>query len=141
MSPNAEVGDGLQGLSQWVQLCTWSPNKLWRSNSIFNLCWQFSSWPAKSSQHARLTFNIPVNYTVTCHMVNSHQYLPYPGQLYLLFTLYILIMWKCHTCVLYMQIFYSRYGTSVYVYQFIFKKVERVNRPWINPLKGLNHKN
>ncbi len=30
-------GGGLQGLSQWVQLCTWSPNKLWRSNSIFNL--------------------------------------------------------------------------------------------------------
>ncbi len=30
----------LRGLSQWgtVQLCTWSPNKLWRSNSIFNLC-------------------------------------------------------------------------------------------------------
>ncbi len=26
------------GLSQWAQLCTWSPNKLWRSNSIFNLC-------------------------------------------------------------------------------------------------------
>ncbi len=25
-------------LSQWVQLCTWSPNKLWRSNSILNLC-------------------------------------------------------------------------------------------------------
>ncbi len=24
-------------MSQWVQLCTWSPNKLWRSNSIFNL--------------------------------------------------------------------------------------------------------
>ncbi len=21
----------------WVQLCTWSPNKLWRSNSIFNM--------------------------------------------------------------------------------------------------------
>ncbi len=28
----------VRGLSQWVQLCTWSPNKLWRSNSIFNLC-------------------------------------------------------------------------------------------------------
>ncbi len=32
---------GLRGLSQWVQLCTyhvtWSPNKLWRSTSIFNL--------------------------------------------------------------------------------------------------------
>jgi len=26
----------LRGLSQWVQLCTWSPNKLWRSNFKFN---------------------------------------------------------------------------------------------------------
>jgi hypothetical protein len=33
MSPNA----GMRGVSQWVKLCTWSPNKLWRSNSIFNL--------------------------------------------------------------------------------------------------------
>ncbi len=31
---------GLRGLSQWVQLWTWSPNKLWRSNSIFNLLLQ-----------------------------------------------------------------------------------------------------
>ncbi len=31
-------GGGLRDLSQWVQLFTWSPNKLWRSNSIFNLC-------------------------------------------------------------------------------------------------------
>ncbi len=30
-------GRGLWGLSQWVQLYTWSPHKLWRSNSIFNL--------------------------------------------------------------------------------------------------------
>jgi hypothetical protein len=27
----------VRGLSQWVQQCTWSPNKLWRSNFIFNL--------------------------------------------------------------------------------------------------------
>ncbi len=27
----------LRGLSRWVQLYAWSPNKLWRSNSIFNL--------------------------------------------------------------------------------------------------------
>ncbi len=25
---------------QWVKLCTWSPNNLWRSNSIFNLRWK-----------------------------------------------------------------------------------------------------
>ncbi len=38
MSPNAGGGGGggeLRGLSQWVQLCTWSPNKFWRINSIF----------------------------------------------------------------------------------------------------------
>ncbi len=29
--------EGSQPMST-VQLCTWSPNKLWRSNSIFNLC-------------------------------------------------------------------------------------------------------
>jgi hypothetical protein len=32
VSPNGGGGEG--GLSQWVQLCIWSPNKLWRSNSI-----------------------------------------------------------------------------------------------------------
>ncbi len=39
MSPNAGGrGRELRGLSQWVQLCTWSPkNKLWRSNFTFNL--------------------------------------------------------------------------------------------------------
>jgi hypothetical protein len=39
MSPNAGgggEGGGVEGLSQGVQLCTWSPNKLWRSNSILN---------------------------------------------------------------------------------------------------------
>jgi hypothetical protein len=30
-------GRELWGLSQWVQLCAWNSNKLWRSNSIFNL--------------------------------------------------------------------------------------------------------
>jgi hypothetical protein len=30
-------GGELRGLSQYEQVCTWSPNKLWRSNSIFNL--------------------------------------------------------------------------------------------------------
>ncbi len=40
MSPNAGGGRGLRCLSQWVQLCTWSPNKLWRLNYIFNLCWE-----------------------------------------------------------------------------------------------------
>jgi hypothetical protein len=30
-----KCGGGVRGLSQWVQLCC--PNKLWKSNSIFNL--------------------------------------------------------------------------------------------------------
>ncbi len=37
--PIAGGGGGGGLLSQWVQLYTWSPNKIWRSNSIFNLCY------------------------------------------------------------------------------------------------------
>ncbi len=48
MSPNAGGGGGeLRGLSQWVQPGTWSPNKLWRSNSIFDLCTVCSSFAVK----------------------------------------------------------------------------------------------
>ncbi len=48
MSLNAG-GGGVWGLSQWVQLCTRSPNKLWRSSSIINIWfnWKecgFVSW-------------------------------------------------------------------------------------------------
>ncbi len=39
VSPNAGGGE-LRDLSQWVQLYTRSPNKLWRSISIFDLCIQ-----------------------------------------------------------------------------------------------------
>ncbi len=42
-SPNAwGWGGGLRDLSQWIQLCTWSPNKLRRSNSIFNLWFKWN---------------------------------------------------------------------------------------------------
>ncbi len=37
INPNAEEGERVRGLSQLIYLSTWSPNKLWRSNSIFNL--------------------------------------------------------------------------------------------------------
>ncbi len=37
LRPNAGGWGGMRGLNQWVQLCTWSTNKLLRSNSIFNL--------------------------------------------------------------------------------------------------------
>jgi hypothetical protein len=30
-------GGWVAGLNQWEQLCSWSPNKLWRFNSKFNL--------------------------------------------------------------------------------------------------------
>ncbi len=42
-------GGGVRGLSQWVQLYTWSPNKLWRSNSIFDL-WKTRTWGASGAQ-------------------------------------------------------------------------------------------
>jgi hypothetical protein len=32
-------GGEVRVLSQWVQLSIWSPKKLWRSNSMFNLWW------------------------------------------------------------------------------------------------------
>ncbi len=38
VSPNTVGGEGVSQLMNTVQLSTWSPNKLWRSNSIFNLC-------------------------------------------------------------------------------------------------------
>ncbi len=40
-----EGGGGLWGLSHWVQLCIWSPNNLWRSNSILNLCQKSYNFP------------------------------------------------------------------------------------------------
>ncbi len=36
-------GWGLQVLSQWEQLWTWSPNKLWRSNPIFTVTYGIES--------------------------------------------------------------------------------------------------
>jgi hypothetical protein len=38
-------GGGLRGLSQWLQLCKWSPNKLWRSNSILYLTYDCPPFP------------------------------------------------------------------------------------------------
>ncbi len=37
-----------EGVSQWVQLCTWSPTILWRSNSIFNL-WVYRNSMCRTS--------------------------------------------------------------------------------------------
>ncbi len=52
-------GGGLRGLSQWVQLCSWNPNELWRSNSIFNLTyvctfryWTGAVWWYRSAAEA-----------------------------------------------------------------------------------------
>jgi hypothetical protein len=55
-------GGGLRNLSQWVQLYTWSPNKLWSSNSIFNLCayweggWADGSSPPRCIHGAQINF-------------------------------------------------------------------------------------
>ncbi len=47
-SPNAGGGGGSCGVSANQYSCahhvTWSPNKLWRSNSIFNPCESNASW-------------------------------------------------------------------------------------------------
>jgi hypothetical protein len=37
MSPNAGEGGFVGSQPMSTQVCTWSPNKLWRSNSVFNL--------------------------------------------------------------------------------------------------------
>jgi hypothetical protein len=44
-------GVGLWGLSQWVQLRTWSPNKHRRSSSIFNLWYTPKYWKKNVHSH------------------------------------------------------------------------------------------
>ncbi len=51
--PLCRGGGGLRDLSQWEQLCTWSPNKLWRSYSIFNI-WKWQSCGCASFCRMRL---------------------------------------------------------------------------------------
>jgi hypothetical protein len=73
MSLNAGVGGELRGhshLSQWVQLCTWSPTKLWRSNSIFNLCLIPGNWRHSSAKIGNLCVSIWRNENLSknpCH--------------------------------------------------------------------------
>ncbi len=59
MSPNA--GWGLRGLSQWVQLWRWSPNKLYRSNSMFTLCLLYIWHNITPCSRSKM------NYTKQCH--------------------------------------------------------------------------
>jgi hypothetical protein len=53
MSPNAGGGEGGCGVSANENSCahhvTWSPNKLWRSNSIFKLCEHRNDWECFST--------------------------------------------------------------------------------------------
>ncbi len=59
MSPNAGGGGGggsCVGLSQWVQLCTWSPNKFWRSYSIL---WMRFSRVVRASDSQYRSRNCP----------------------------------------------------------------------------------
>ncbi len=49
MSPNAGGGGGaLRGLSQWVQLYTWSPNKLWKVSSLVSTTKINGQWFSKT---------------------------------------------------------------------------------------------
>jgi hypothetical protein len=57
MSPYAGGGGGLRGVSQWVKLCTWSPNKLWSSNYIFN------QWQVANAHCKEPILNIRNNYS------------------------------------------------------------------------------
>ncbi len=47
-------GGGLWGLCQWVQLCTWSPNKLRSSNSKCNLWYRSVRYRRRWDGHFRL---------------------------------------------------------------------------------------
>ncbi len=55
MSSNA---GGLWGFSQLVQLCTWSPNKLWRSNSILTQGRTAAEFSLLVVLHVRVNFTM-----------------------------------------------------------------------------------
>jgi hypothetical protein len=59
------VEGGLRGLSQWVQL---EPNKLWRSNSIFNLWGGGTSTVAPPYYQPTVT---PIGFVFKCLMTTS----------------------------------------------------------------------
>jgi hypothetical protein len=69
MSPMRGEG-GMMGLSQWVQLHKWSPKKLWRSNSIFNI------WVVVPYRLDRYLFAVWTNMKFSCkkHVSVSAQY-------------------------------------------------------------------
>ncbi len=51
-------GVGLS-LSPWVQMCTWSPKKHWRSSSIFGLCFSLLNLPmALRTGLIKITYNV-----------------------------------------------------------------------------------
>ncbi len=85
MSPNAGRGGGelwLRGLSQWVQLCTRSPNKLWRSNSTFNLwaaLW-YRVYECRFFRYSSGTF--PFNEDEDIHEQIQNAYFMYPPHLW-----------------------------------------------------------
>ncbi len=77
MSHNAGGGGGegrMRGLSQWVQLCIWSLNRLWRFNSIFNLSFVFlptylpisgvSSWVC-SLRYISASSRLPIGHLIS----------------------------------------------------------------------------
>ncbi len=64
-------GMGLRGPSQWVQLWTWSPNKLRRSTSIFNLCFEHFSFVTQLLRpHIHSSIQVAWIGTITPHTLH-----------------------------------------------------------------------
>ncbi len=80
MSPNAR-GGGVCRVSANENSCahhvTWSPNKLWRSNSIFNL-WSVPSRPPPHPLPPRLTAPSPPRPSAPSLKPSSHPLPPHP---------------------------------------------------------------
>ncbi len=103
----------LWGLSQWVQLCTWSPNKLWRSNSIFNLCclssktfakvlfyllpFLFPSYKSLSFLSACFLSVIPVSLFPLCHSCQPVSSLSFLSACFLS-VIPVSLFPLCHSC-------------------------------------------
>ncbi len=68
--PKCRRREELRGLSQWVRLCTWSPNKLWISNSIFNL-WSISNKHSDRIRMRAYQKSTELSRNIICRLVSS----------------------------------------------------------------------
>ncbi len=85
-------GEGLWGLSQWVQLYTWSPNKLWRSNSILNLWSEWWAYRDKAESKAKGG----IYFHAISEVYVDHQVLAYIPNKFVIFLMLTLIFY-CFT--------------------------------------------